>query len=49
MARSRRATACYYRHGKVLAVASIFHDLDNLREELAMEHAVSRGGHTSGA
>jgi hypothetical protein len=26
----------------VLAVASIFRDVDNLREEAAMEHAASR-------
>jgi NADPH-dependent 2,4-dienoyl-CoA reductase/sulfur reductase-like enzyme/nitrite reductase/ring-hydroxylating ferredoxin subunit len=29
----------YRRNGKVLAVASIFRDVDNLREEVAMEHA----------
>jgi NADPH-dependent 2,4-dienoyl-CoA reductase/sulfur reductase-like enzyme len=29
----------YRRNGKVLAVASIFRDVDNLREETAMEHA----------
>jgi apoptosis-inducing factor 3 len=29
----------YRRNGKVLAVASIFRDVDNLREEAAMEHA----------
>ena len=32
----------YRRNGKVLAVASIFRDVDNLREETAMEHAGSR-------
>ena len=29
----------YRRNGKLLAVASIFRDVDNLREETAMEHA----------
>ena len=29
----------YRRNGKVLAVSSIFRDVDNLREETAMEHA----------
>jgi apoptosis-inducing factor 3 len=32
----------YRRNGAVLAVASIFRDVDNLREEAAMEHAASR-------
>jgi apoptosis-inducing factor 3 len=32
----------YRRNGKVLAVASIFRDVDNLREEAAMEQAPSR-------
>jgi NADPH-dependent 2,4-dienoyl-CoA reductase/sulfur reductase-like enzyme len=32
----------YRRNGTVLAVASIFRDVDNLREEAAMEHAASR-------
>ncbi|MBV8512585.1 MAG: hypothetical protein JO289_20690, partial [Xanthobacteraceae bacterium] len=33
----------YRRNGKLLAVASIYRDLDNLKEELAMERAASRG------
>jgi NADPH-dependent 2,4-dienoyl-CoA reductase/sulfur reductase-like enzyme len=33
------ARDCLVRFGKVLAVASIFRDVDNLREEAAMEHA----------
>jgi apoptosis-inducing factor 3 len=32
----------YRRNGKVLAVASIFRDVESLREEAAMEHAASR-------
>jgi NADPH-dependent 2,4-dienoyl-CoA reductase/sulfur reductase-like enzyme/nitrite reductase/ring-hydroxylating ferredoxin subunit len=32
----------YRRNGTVLAVASIFRDVENLREEAAMEHAASR-------
>jgi apoptosis-inducing factor 3 len=31
----------YRRNGKLLAVASIFRDVDSLREEAAMEHAGS--------
>jgi hypothetical protein len=31
----------YRRNGKVLAVASIFRDMDNLKEEAAMEHAAA--------
>jgi NADPH-dependent 2,4-dienoyl-CoA reductase/sulfur reductase-like enzyme len=31
----------YRRNGKVLAVASIFRDIDNLKEEAAMEHAAA--------
>ncbi len=38
--RSRDCLLRYRRNGKVLAVASIFRDLDSLREELAMERAV---------
>ena len=33
----------YRRNGKLLAVASIYRDLDNLKEELAMERAASHG------
>jgi NADPH-dependent 2,4-dienoyl-CoA reductase/sulfur reductase-like enzyme/nitrite reductase/ring-hydroxylating ferredoxin subunit len=47
--RSRDCMLRYCRNGKVLAVASIFRDVDSLREELAMESAVARGGQTSGA
>jgi NADPH-dependent 2,4-dienoyl-CoA reductase/sulfur reductase-like enzyme/nitrite reductase/ring-hydroxylating ferredoxin subunit len=36
---SRDCLVRYRRNGKVLAVASIFRDVDNLREEAAMEHA----------
>jgi hypothetical protein len=32
----------YSRDGRVLAVASIFRDLENLREEVAMERRVAR-------
>ena len=31
----------YRRNGKVLAVASIFRDIDNLKEEEAMEHGAA--------
>jgi NADPH-dependent 2,4-dienoyl-CoA reductase/sulfur reductase-like enzyme len=31
----------YRRNGKVLAVASIFRDIDNLKKEAAMEHAAA--------
>jgi NADPH-dependent 2,4-dienoyl-CoA reductase/sulfur reductase-like enzyme len=34
----------YRRNGKVLAVASIFRDIDNLKEEAAMEHAAAGEG-----
>ena len=34
----------YRRNGKVLAVASIFRDIDNLEEEAAMEHAAAVEG-----
>lgn len=47
--RSRDCMLRYYRNGKVLAAASIYRDLDSLRGELAMERAVSRGGHASSA
>ena len=33
----------YRRNGKLLAVASIYRDLDNLKEELALERAASHG------
>jgi NADPH-dependent 2,4-dienoyl-CoA reductase/sulfur reductase-like enzyme len=33
----------YRRNGKLLAVASIYRDLDNLKEELAIERAASHG------
>jgi NADPH-dependent 2,4-dienoyl-CoA reductase/sulfur reductase-like enzyme len=36
---SRDCLVRYRRNGKVLAVASIFRDVDNLNEEAAMEHA----------
>src|SRR5215831_2259126 len=36
---SRDCLVRYHRNGKVLAVASIFRDVDNLREEAAMESA----------
>src|SRR5215813_8669289 len=36
---SRDCLVRYRCNGKVLAVASIFRDVDNLREEVAMEHA----------
>ncbi len=38
----RDCLARYGRDGKVLAVASIFRDLDNLKEELLMEHVVPK-------
>jgi len=34
----------YRRNGKVLAVASIFRDVDNLKEEAAMENAAGGPG-----
>jgi len=37
--KSRDCLVRYRRNGKVLAVASIFRDLDNLKEELAMQRA----------
>jgi NADPH-dependent 2,4-dienoyl-CoA reductase/sulfur reductase-like enzyme/nitrite reductase/ring-hydroxylating ferredoxin subunit len=36
--KSRNCLARYRRSGKVVAVASIFRDIENLKEELAMEH-----------
>jgi NADPH-dependent 2,4-dienoyl-CoA reductase/sulfur reductase-like enzyme/nitrite reductase/ring-hydroxylating ferredoxin subunit len=36
--KSRDCLARYRRSGKVVAVASIFRDIENLKEELAMEH-----------
>jgi hypothetical protein len=36
---SRDCLVRYLRNGKVLAVASIFRDVDNLKAELSMEHA----------
>ena len=41
--RSRDCLVRYRRNGKVVAVASIFRDLDNLKEEVSMEHAGSHG------
>src|SRR5215831_4320208 len=38
---SRDCLVRYRRNGKVLAVASIFRDIDNLKEEAAMEHAAA--------
>lgn len=46
---SRDCMLRYYRDGKMLAAASIFRDLDSLREELAMERAVAPGGHAGSA
>ncbi len=40
--KSRDCLVRYRRSGKVLAVASIFRDLENLKQELAMERAGSR-------
>ena len=40
---ARDAIARYRRGGALLAVASIFRDLDSLREEAAMERAGARG------
>ena len=37
--KARDCLARYRRNGKVLAVASIFRDTDNLKEEAAMERA----------
>ena len=34
----------YRQNGKTLALASIFRDLENLKEEVAMEHAATRHG-----
>jgi apoptosis-inducing factor 3 len=42
--KERDCVARYRRNGRVLAVASIFRDLDSLKEEAAMERARSRGG-----
>jgi NADPH-dependent 2,4-dienoyl-CoA reductase/sulfur reductase-like enzyme/nitrite reductase/ring-hydroxylating ferredoxin subunit len=39
----RDCLARYRRNGKLLAVASIYRDLDNLKEELALERAGPRG------
>jgi NADPH-dependent 2,4-dienoyl-CoA reductase/sulfur reductase-like enzyme/nitrite reductase/ring-hydroxylating ferredoxin subunit len=41
--KARDAIARYRRGGRLMAVASIFRDLDNLREEAAMERAAVRG------
>jgi len=40
---ARHCMLRYRRNGKVMAVASIFRDLDNLREEVAMERSVAHG------
>jgi NADPH-dependent 2,4-dienoyl-CoA reductase/sulfur reductase-like enzyme len=40
---NRDCLARYRRNGKLLAVASIYRDLDNLKEELALERAGSQG------
>jgi hypothetical protein len=37
--KARDCLVRYRRNGKVLAVASIFRDLENLKEEVAMERA----------
>jgi NADPH-dependent 2,4-dienoyl-CoA reductase/sulfur reductase-like enzyme len=37
--KSRDCLARYRRNGKVVAVASIFRDIENLKEEVSMEHA----------
>ena len=36
--KSRDCLARYLRNGKVVAAASIFRDLDSLKQEVAMEH-----------
>ena len=36
--KSRDCLARYFRNGKVVAAASIFRDLDSLKQEAAMEH-----------
>ncbi|MGA8650281.1 MAG: FAD-dependent oxidoreductase [Xanthobacteraceae bacterium] len=41
--KSRDCLVRYRRNGRVLAVASIFRDVDNLKEEVSMEHAGLRG------
>jgi apoptosis-inducing factor 3 len=40
---NRDCLARYRRNGKLLAVASIYRDLDNLKEEVALERAGSQG------
>ncbi|MFZ0840046.1 MAG: FAD-dependent oxidoreductase [Xanthobacteraceae bacterium] len=40
---NRDCLARYRRNGKLLAVASIYRDLDNLKEEVALERAASHG------
>jgi NADPH-dependent 2,4-dienoyl-CoA reductase/sulfur reductase-like enzyme len=40
---NRDCVARYRRNGKLLAVASIYRDLDNLKEEIALERAGSQG------
>ena len=40
--RDRDCLLRYRRDGRVLAVASIYRDLDNLKAELAMEQAIAR-------
>ena len=40
--KSRDCLVRYKQNGKLLAVASIYRDLDSLREELAMEHSQAR-------
>ena len=40
---NRDCLARYRRNGKLLAVASIYRDLDNLKEEVALELAASHG------
>jgi apoptosis-inducing factor 3 len=41
--RARDCMLRYRRNGKVLAAASIFRDVDSLREEIAMERSVPPG------
>jgi hypothetical protein len=36
--KSRDCLARYFRNGKVVAAASIFRDLDSLKQEVTMEH-----------
>ena len=46
--KSRDCLVRYRRNGRVLAVASIFRDVDNLKEEVSMEHAGLRGNGRKG-